>query len=123
MVVTVQSYSYEQWGRPPYMDNPNGACSPYDDSRPIKRLRVSMYIENHSKQVMNDWYGYFYKPDGTKAPTCYYTYKNGSQPAIQPGQGAEITFLTYMERNETIDYGAIYDSRLGWSQRLTFPPR
>lgn len=122
MVVTVQSYAYEQWGRPPIMDNPNGKCSPFNDGKPVRRLRVSLAIENRSQQAMTDWYGYFYKPDGSEAPTCYYT-QNGGQPSIPPGKSAEITFLIYMERNETIAYGYIYDSRVGYSSNLYFPLR
>lgn len=119
IAISIQKYDYSQWGRPEGMVKPNGICGHFDDGHPVKKLTASLHVVNKSGSAMKDWYGYFYKPDGNKGYTCYQGYD--TVPDIPAGGSLDITFSVYIESNEIIDRGYVYDSQVGRSNTLRFP--
>ena len=120
IVASIQKYDYSQWGRPAGMDDPAKPCGDFDDRRPVRKLTASLHIENRSNQEMTDWYALIYKTNGAMAYTCYQGYSEGF-PSIPPGQSRDVTFSAFFEINERISYAVVADSKLGESNRLTFP--
>jgi serine protease Do len=117
---TIQKYDYSQWGRPAAMDDPNKTCGDFNNSRPVKKLTASLHVENRTGQPMKNWYGHFYKADGSSALTCYQGYDSGF-PGIQPGKAVDITFSVYIEPNEKIAYGVLRDASSATSAKMYFP--
>jgi S1-C subfamily serine protease len=119
ITVAIQKYDYSQWGRPEGMDDPNKSCGNFNNGRPVKKLTASLRVENKSGQAMNDWWGYFYKANGQAAYTCYQG--DSVFPSVPAGKGLDMTFVVYIEPNETVSYGMVVDEIVGTSNRLSFP--
>jgi hypothetical protein len=120
IVVTVQKYDYSQWGRPAGMDDPSKGCGGFNDGHPMRKLTVSLHVENHSSKDMIDWWGFFFLPGGQRAYTCYQGYGAGF-PSVPAGLSQDVTFSVYIEPSERIAYGVIMDADLGASNPLIFP--
>ena len=89
------------------MDDARGTtCGPYDDTRPMLRLLISIAATNGTGQdwpVNSEQVG-FVKTDGTPAHWCYYDYMDGGNyPVIHPGETYQITLSAFVESNERVD--------------------
>lgn len=83
--------------------------------------KIPCNIENTSDGLMQDWYAFFFTPDGQEAYTCYQGYD--TFPAIPAGNSRNVTFSVYVEQDQVVDYGVVVDSELGESNVLEFPLR
>lgn len=119
IAVTIRGYDYSRWGRPAGMDDPSKPCGDFDDQRPVRKLTASVTVKNLSQQTMRDWSFYFRKNNGEWAYVCFQGYDR--IPDIPPGRSLEITFSAWMETNETISYGVVYDEKVGLSNIVEFP--
>jgi hypothetical protein len=89
------------------MDDPRSTtCGPFDDSRPMLRLLISIAATNETSQewpVNSEQVG-FIKTDGTPAHWCFYDYMDGGNyPVIHPGETYQITLSAFVQPNERID--------------------
>jgi len=119
--VTINKYTYEQWGRPAGMDDPEKGCGNFDDSRPVRVLTVDLHIENVSRQDMKDWSAYFVNPDDDYLYVCYHPYDGKVFPIIPARESRDVAFKVFFEIDDSVAYGFVYDDVVGASALLTFP--
>lgn len=107
IALVIQKVGYDRWGRPKSMDDPHATtCGPFDDTRPMLRLLISIAATNGTGQdwpINSEQVG-FVKTGGTPAHWCYYDYMDGGNyPVIHPGETYQITLSAFVEPNERVD--------------------
>jgi len=118
IVIYTLAYEYARSGRPPGMDNPALGCAPFDESRPVIMLTVTLRVYNRSERTMSDWYAYFASPSGQHLYTCHRDVE--SLPALPPGYYVDVTFGAFIEGGMVRVHGYVFDRVLGRSNEVAF---
>jgi len=118
IVIYTRAYEYARSGRPPGMDNPALGCAPFDESRPVIMLTVTLRVYNRSEQTMSDWYACFTTPTGQHLYTCHRDVER--LPAMPPGHYVDVTFGAFMEGGMVRVHGYVFDRALGRSNEVEF---
>ena len=106
------------WGRPIGMTKPQEGCNSFNDKSPVQQVQISVRVTNKSSKVMERWTAGIFKPGGTPAFWCYYTY-NALDARLEPGQAVNVTFAAFIENGESVESIVVYDEVLGVSNRVS----
>lgn len=119
--IRVQKLGYDRFGRPAGLDDPNAGCGPFNDSRAMLRLEVSLEVTNLTSAGVpnNEYWVRFFKTDGSEAFSCVWTYRQTRDiPDIQPNVPTNLTFMGFVELNERIGYIQFDTKNNGKSNRV-----
>jgi hypothetical protein len=113
-----RNVQYEPWGRP---GDPNGCGGPYDDDSPVRRLTVEIILTNNSNRSIPDrWAPTFISAKGRPLPSCYHGLNYTYNTAVQPGESANVTFVTHLESDDWVT--ALVFDELNYTLTICFDP-
>ncbi len=116
IAIHTRAYEYTPSGRPAGMDDPTRGCTPFDESRRVTLLTVTLRIHNHSGEAMRDWYASFTTPDGQPLYTCHQGLEH--MPDLPSGHYVDVTFGAFMEGGPVQVRGCVVDAALGRSNEV-----
>lgn len=118
IAIITRAWEYTRHGRPAGMDDPSRGCAPFDDSRPVTLLTVTIRVYNRSNETMHDWYAVFSAPDGRRLYACHRDLEQ--LPALPPGCYVDVTFGAFGEGDVRQVRGYVFDRMLGRSNEVAF---
>jgi LysM repeat protein len=101
--IWMDNADYQDWGRPvDGLTSCTGNTGPFDDSHPIRRLTVSVYVTYHAdeneKPLPSTWVNdvVFNTVGGDERIACYWP----TDTRLKPGETVNVTFYTHLENDD-----------------------
>lgn len=118
IAIHARAWQYTRAGRPAGMDGPARGCAPFDESRPVTMLTVTLRVYNRSGDTMRDWYAHLTAADGRPLYTCHRDWQR--LPVLPPDHYVDVTFGAFGEGDLGQVRGYIFDRMLGRSNEVAF---